>query len=69
MLEEVGLRIGLRLQRGKRTVGDGAQAIIVAGIGHLQGNAGMRLFEGRADDVVPEVDDIGIRTAVEIDRA
>ncbi|MGO7719155.1 hypothetical protein ACC706_38905, partial [Rhizobium johnstonii] len=36
--EKVGLRIGLRLQRGERTVGDGEQTVIVAGIGDLQGN-------------------------------
>ncbi|MGO7969231.1 hypothetical protein ACC720_38930, partial [Rhizobium ruizarguesonis] len=40
--EKVGLRIGLRLQSGERTVGDGAQNIIVAGIGDLQRDAGMR---------------------------
>ena len=66
-LEDIGVRIGVGLHRCEGALGDRLQPSAITAIKQVHRNAGVGRFEFRLDEVVPEIEDVGIGTRVPVD--
>ena len=67
VLEVVGLRVGVALERRERAFADGDVARGVAGVDEVDGDAGVGGLELRHDDVGPEVEHVLVGRGVPVD--